>query len=215
MGYHAKPVSREMVERAMKFTKSNKSAARFLNCGYTHYKRYAKMYIDEVTGKSLFELHKNQCGKGIPKFLSGNFKKTEFNIIDVIEGRISSTHFHPDKIKHRMIEGGYLKEECYRCGFNERRVIDYKIPLILRFKDNIPTHYGLDNVEFCCYNCYFLYFGNVFTGKEMEQIETHTPLNKTTDVVDFQLDEYHMEMLKKLGLGDKDKGDELDLISRP
>ena len=117
MGYHRKPVTKEMVERAMRAPKSNKAAARYLSVSYIHYKKWAKTYFDNSNGdeRDLFEQHKNQSGKGIPKFLTNN-KKNDFNVIDIIEGRISSTHFNPDKIKYRMIEQGFLSEKCNRCG---------------------------------------------------------------------------------------------------
>ena len=35
----AKPISKEMVLRAMRNTKSNRAASRFLNCSYVHYKK--------------------------------------------------------------------------------------------------------------------------------------------------------------------------------
>ena len=41
-----------MVLRAMKHTKSNMAAARFLGCSYPHYKQYAKLYKNEE-GKTL------------------------------------------------------------------------------------------------------------------------------------------------------------------
>ena len=36
-----------MILRAMKHTKSNMSAARYLGCSYPHYKEYAKLYKNE------------------------------------------------------------------------------------------------------------------------------------------------------------------------
>ena len=60
----AKPISKEMVLRAMRNTKSNRAASRFLNCSYVHYKKWAKLYNDEKTGKTLFEIHLNPSGKG-------------------------------------------------------------------------------------------------------------------------------------------------------
>ena len=53
----AKPLSKEMVLRAMRNTKSNRAASRFLNCSYVHYKKWSKLYTDEKTGKTLFEIH--------------------------------------------------------------------------------------------------------------------------------------------------------------
>ena len=44
----------------------------------------------------------------------------------------------PIEIKNRLIHESLVKEECHCCEFNERRVIDYKVPLILNFKDLVP-----------------------------------------------------------------------------
>ena len=195
----AKPLTKEQIQLAMRHTKSNKSAARYLNCSYIHYKTWAKRYHEFEGGRSLFEVHKNQAGKGIPKFLAGNAKKKNaWDIKDVIEGRISPKHFGLEKIKTRMIEEGYLKEECSMCGFQERRVNDYKIPLILNFKDNNSNHYNMGNVRFLCYNCYFLNIGNIFNPKDFQQMESHAPTNGTSDAIDFQLDEFQLEQLNHL-----------------
>ncbi len=55
------------IRYAMENTKSNAAAARFLKISFTSYKKYARMYTDRDTGKTLYELHKNQFGVGIPK----------------------------------------------------------------------------------------------------------------------------------------------------
>ena len=121
----AKHVSKEQIINAMDKIKSVRGAARYLNCSYQHLKKWMKFYKDEATGKTLFELHKNQSGKGVPKFLShAPFGRKEPAILDIINGVVDPSNFNPQKIKYRMIEGGYLKEECYKCGFNERRVLD-------------------------------------------------------------------------------------------
>jgi len=212
----AKPITKEQIQLAMRHTKSNKSAARYLNCSYIHYKTWAKRYHEFEGGRSLFEVHKNQAGKGIPKFLAGNAKKKNaWDIKDVIEGRISPKHFGLEKIKTRMIEEGYLKEECSMCGFQERRVNDYKIPLILNFKDNNSNHYNMGNGRFLCYNCYFLNIGNIFNPKDFQQMESHAPTNGTSDAIDFQLDEFQLEQLEKLGLFQPPKPDDgTEFISR-
>ena len=70
-GRPAKIITKEQLLHAQKMTKSNMSAARFLGISYEHYKRYAKSYIDEETGKTLFDKHLNPMGKGIRKHLGG------------------------------------------------------------------------------------------------------------------------------------------------
>lgn len=212
----AKHLTKEQILLAMRHTKSNKAAARYLNCSYIHYKGWAKQYHEFEGGRSLFETHKNQAGKGIPKFLNKTPAKSKWDIKDIIEGRVSIKHFSPEKIKKRMIEEGYLKEECALCEFHERRVTDYKIPLILNFKDNDPNHYNLGNIRFLCYNCYFLNIGNVFNQKDIQQLETHNPTYGASEAIDFQLDEYQIEQLTKLGLYEppKPEDDGSEFVSR-
>lgn len=209
----AKPISKEMCLAAMNKTKSVKAAARYLNCSYHHLKRYMKLYKDEETGLTLFDKHKNPHGKGIPKFLSSKGKEPA--LLDIIEGRIDPSSFSPDKIKYRLITEGHLEEECGKCKFNERRVTDYKVPLILNFKDKNKKNYNKENIHFLCYNCYFLHVDNVFTEKDIQQLEDHVPLNKTTEAINFELDDYHIQRLKELGLdGDKkDEDDPYNLVS--
>ena len=202
----ANVISKEMCLAAMNKTQSVKAAARYLNCSYQHLKRYMKLYQDVETGMTLFDKHKNQSGKGIPKFLSSKGKEPA--LLDIIEGRIDASSFSPEKIKYRLITEGYLEEECDKCCFQERRVTDYKVPIILNFKDKNKKNYNKENIHFLCYNCYFLYIGNVFTAKDIEQLEDHVPLNNTTEAINFELDDYHMQRLKELGLDGNKKDDD-------
>ena len=57
-------------------------------------------------------------------------------------------------------------------GFHEHRVLDYKMPLTLNFKDNNKQHYRLENLEMLCYNCYFLQIGDIFSDKPYRDWET-------------------------------------------
>jgi hypothetical protein len=208
-----KPLTKEQILAAMSQTKSNRAASRWLHVSYQHYKKWAKSYTDQETGKTLFEKHLNQEGKGIAKFLNNSRKIPA--LMELLEGQVPMTNFNPDKVKKRLFEEGYLQEECSMCGFNERRLLDYKIPLLLHFKDNNKKNWRLENLEVLCYNHYFLTIGDIFSVKDEEQIETSRPLSKTTDAIDFELDDYQIQRLRELGLYDPPKGDDdLDLISR-
>ena len=123
----AKPLSKQQILGAVNKTKSNRAASRYLGVSYIHYKKWAKNYDATEEGyPNLFEQHKNQSGKGIPKFLNGG-KKTPA-IVDIIEGRIDPSHFDAAKIKDKLIAEGYLDECCNNCKFNERRVLIIKSP---------------------------------------------------------------------------------------
>ena len=201
----AKPLSKEQISAAQAKTKSNMAAARYLHVSYQHYKRYAKLY-------KLFEGHKNQSGKGIPKFLRGPKKMP--HMLEIIEGRIAASSFDPNKLKYALIEQGYLLEECAVCAFKERRVLDYKMPLLLHFQDNNSNNYSLDNVQLLCYNHYFLNVGDVFNEKDVKQIESKQEHFGTSEKVEWEVDQYHLDRLKELGLDGVDEDDPNQYISR-
>tara|TARA_B100000424_G_C22773784_1_gene416529 strand:+ start:65 stop:685 length:621 start_codon:yes stop_codon:yes gene_type:complete len=203
----AKPLTKEQIVAATNKTLSNRAAARYLNVSYQHFKKWAKLYQNDK-GETLFDAHKNQSGKGIPKFLKGQGKEPA--LLDIIEGRIDASSFSPEKIKYRLITEGHLLEECSNCGFKERRVVDYKIPLILHFKDKNKQNYRKENTELLCYNCYFLTIGDIFNDKQIKGLEDHKPINNSE--VNWELDDYQKQRLEELGLGDEPEDDYISRI---
>jgi hypothetical protein len=202
--------TRDQIINAMDKTSSIKAAARYLNCSYQHLKPFMKRYTHPETGETLFDMHKNQSGKGIPKFTThkNKWKSKDFHILDIVEGRVNAEHYNPEKLKNRMIEANLMEEKCHNCGYQERRVTDYKMPLILHFKDGDTRHYNLGNVQLLCYNCYFIYYGQVFTEREIEKLEGHGAVSVKTQEEKLHLNDYQIEMLEKLGLQDKDDSDD-------
>lgn len=196
MARPSKILSKEDILRAIKRTHSNRAAARYLHVSYNHYKKYAKMYKDEETGEPLLEVHKNQAGVGIPKFLTNGGKEPP--LMDLIEGRVPVEHFDAQKIKQRLIFEALIEEKCNKCQFDERRIIDNKVPLILNHKDGNRKNYHLDNLEFLCYNCSFLYAASPISDKQVESMEDY--VDKNGEEFTWELDEHHIEHLKSLGL---------------
>ena len=197
-----KILTKEDILRAMKMTRSNLAAARYLHVSYNHYKKYARMYKNDV-GVVLLEAHKNQSGTGIPKFaLKGSSK---IPLMDLLEGRVPIEHFKAKEIKERLIFEGMIEEKCAKCGFSERRIKDTKVPVILNFIDGNKKNWHLDNLEFLCYNCSFLYAASPIEEKQAEAMEDY--VKTRDDEPDWELDEAHIEHLKSLGLYD-DKEDE-------
>ena len=191
-----KELFKDDILRAIRHTKSNRAAARYLGCSYQHYKPYAKLFNDDETGQNLFDLHKNQCGKGIPKFLPN--RRKEPNVKLIFEDGVGYESFTTTKIKTRGITEGFLRDECYTCGFSERRVTDYKTPTLLHFKDGSKSNYVLDNLEILCYNCYFLYVADPLTNDQIRHIETNqTVLAKPFE---WELDDEALSNMKALGL---------------
>jgi len=206
-----KILTKEDILRAMKMTRSNLAAARYLHVSYNHYKKYAKMYKND-DGVVLLEAHKNQSGTGIPKFaLKGSSK---IPLMDLLEGRVPIEHFKAKEIKDRLIFEGMIEEKCAKCGFSERRIKDTKVPVILNFIDGNKKNWHLDNLEFLCYNCSFLYAASPIEEKQAEAMEDY--VKTRADEPDWELDESHIEHLKSLGLYDneEDKNDGSEYISR-
>ena len=196
-----KVFTRSQIETAMRYTKSVRAAAKYLGCSYQHLKPYMKnLRVDESDPNSptLFQAHKNQNGKGIPKFLPN--RRKEPNVKRIFTEGTGWESFSPDKIRIRGVAEGYLKDECYTCGFSERRITDYKIPLLLNFKDNNKCNYLKDNLEQLCYNCYFLYVGEVLTPNQIRSIEDNQSVKEKPHTWD--LDDEHLENMRALGLLD-------------
>jgi hypothetical protein len=199
-GRPRKDLTRQDIERAIKMTKSNKAAARYLHVSFPHYKRWAKLYKNE-DGVTLYDSHLNQAGVGIPKFITSKGKEPA--IEGIINGTVPVEHFKPEKIKQKLIAEGYLKEECHRCGYREARVFDNKVPLILNFKDKNRHNYNLDNIDMLCYNCSFLYAASPISDEQVAQMESYIERSGTEEH-DWELDEAHIEHLRDLGLWEED-----------
>jgi hypothetical protein len=211
----SKIYSKEDLLRAMKVTKSIRAAARYLNCSYQHIKPYFKSYrVDDNDPNSptLFEIHKNQLGKGIPKFLKHHGKDPDLE--KILKGELYTESFSIDKFKRRLIQEAILAEECSCCGFKEQRVSDYRVPLLLNFKDYNKRNWKRENLEFLCYNCYFLTIGDIFTAKQIQGIEDYKDIPKIQEVK-WEMDDNTYEHFKSLGLigSDEIENEEDDIIS--
>jgi hypothetical protein len=191
--------------RSMRYTKSIKAASRYLGCSYQHVKPYFKMFrLDDADPNSptLFEVHKNQQGVGIPKFLPN--RRREPNVKRIFKEGIGYESFTAVKIKSRGIAEGYLKDECYKCGCNERRITDYKTPTLLNFIDGNKINYLVENLEILCYNCYFLYVADPLTLDDLRHIESNQTVKANPfawEVEEIRTDDQeYIDNMKALGL---------------
>lgn len=142
------PILRSEIEEAQRNTNSNHAAARYLNVGYKRYRKYAKLY-------GIFDQHLNVTGVGIDKGWSK--KPTSVPLREVLEGK--HPKYNIARLKNRLIARKKLDNKCALCGFNEQRITDHQVPLMLRFKDGDKKNFSLSNLELYCYNCMFLTTG--------------------------------------------------------
>jgi hypothetical protein len=214
IGRPEKRLSEGVIRNAMKHTQSNHQAARYLRMSYETYRKYAKLYVDQESGKTLFDLHKNASGKGINRVKWNH----DFSIdkLDEILTKSEYKAFSIDKVKQRLLYEGRLRSECYRCGHHEKRAVDYKQPIMLNFKNGNKHDWRFDNLEMICYNCFFLFIGNLYTEKQIRNLEDVTSPELKKAEVDLGIDEHYLEHFRELGLlgenEDYEEGDEF--ISR-
>lgn len=185
-------LDRKDIERAIKNTKSNRGAARYLGVSFKTYKKIASEYKTE-DGSNLYQIHNNACGKGIPKYSN---KKTRGRLlIDLLEGKVSTTFVSIKEIKARLIVEGYLIEECCRCKYKEKRNLDQKVPLLLYYVDGNKRNLMLENLQLLCYNCYFITIGDVFEEKQVRAMEDYQIIQSKP--IDFDLPKIYEEEVKQ------------------
>jgi hypothetical protein len=146
------------VRYAISCTNSNADAANFLHISNHTWKKYAQMYFDSETGKTLYDIHKNKgskAGKKPPNVSTASME-------DIFAGK--HPKYNTNKLHFRLINEGHLEEKCSMCGFCERRMSDYKVPLILTWKNGNKKDHSKSNLELVCYNCYALYYGELKQG---------------------------------------------------
>lgn len=196
-GRPKKILTKEQILLAISRTRSNMAAARSLHVSFPHYKKYAKLYKDDATGSTLFDLHSNQSGSGIPKIFTEHISKKRFK--QILNGEAPIYSWNPETLKKYIIHFGVLEEKCGKCGFCERRVLDLKPPLLLNFKDGNKHNWHLKNLEFLCYNCYFLYVNNVLSKKQIISLEDYNT-GKQVEEFTWEIDEQTLEYFQELGL---------------
>jgi len=197
-------LSKEQILAAQAVTQSNRQAARRLHLHFDTYRREASKYETfPGSGITLFEAHK-ATPAGIPRYKSRVVK--EVPIEEIIEGRADGSLWPIEDIRDKLIHGQYLVECCSSCGFKERRLPDYKIPLLLTFLDGKQTNYLLDNLTFLCYNCFYIQVGDIYNSKDQAHIEGHIPLDGVSEVV-YEVDEYMKKRFEELGIADEQDDD--------
>ncbi len=78
-----------------------------------------------------------------------------------------------------------------------------KVPLLLNFKNGKRSDWRIENLQWLCYNCYFLFVDDPFTSKMLQRIESNNI--EVTEVKDdvqefYQLEDFYYDHLKRLGL---------------
>ena len=181
-GTNRRPLLKRDIEEAQRNSQSAMGAARWIGTSYSTYKKYAKMY-------EIHERHLNQGGKGISK---PHVQGKRFPLSDILDGKHPT--YNVKQLQKRLINGGYIDEQCTQCGFDERRFVDYKTPLMLIFKDGNSCHHSLDNMYLLCFNCAFLTVGNLnslnpYKIAQLSKLKEETALKGSDEVIGVNAEE--------------------------
>lgn len=169
--YRGIAIREEDILEAMTKTSCNLQAANYLGISYPTYRKYAKIFIDPLTGKTLWELHLNQGGEGVKKPGLKQFR--DMNLDEILRPNQINTEKRVRSLRLKLMQDGRLGHECHKCGYNKRRELDNELPLMLNFKDGDKTNWVLDNLELVCYNCFFHAGIDSFSKMVMRNIEGH------------------------------------------
>ena len=148
-------LTKKMIEDAQSQTKSAAEASRWLRISYPTYKKWAQYY-------KIFEQHKNQKGIGVKKGWASyripleKFFSGEKNL---------PSNYSLKTLKKRLIEEGYIQEECNNCNYNEQNLLTDKVCLNLDFIDGNKENMKLDNLRLLCPNCYLSFNGSFSKSK--------------------------------------------------
>ena len=143
-GRGTRPLLESEIKEAQQHCNTATDCAKYLNVGYNCYKKWAKTYGIFIT---------NPWGKGDKKKY-WDPSKGKYPLNQILEGKFP--HYPVFRLKDLIIRSGMKEAKCEKCGFNDHRLTDNKMPLLISFVDGNEKNHLLYNIEILCYNCMFL-----------------------------------------------------------
>ena len=141
------------IRYAMENSRSCAEAARWLKISYEAFRKYSKLYKDEWPEWEEFADIKKGTG---PKM------RGKHGLLDILEGKHRDVNHH--NLKGRLLRNSIFEEKCDTCNFEDRRITDYTVPLLLDWIDGDKTNHKRENLRMLCYNCYYMEVGNPCGG---------------------------------------------------
>lgn len=130
---------------------SNAAAAIYLRINKQTWKKYASLFFEPTTGLTYFQYLQQRKKPKIKPPRKTGYSPTSIPLQDILEG------LHPtyDKVRlqSRLIKEGWFVEQCANCGFSERHLLTYNVPLILECLDGNERNFKRENLRMICYNC--------------------------------------------------------------
>lgn len=136
------PLLESEIREAQEKTITAADAARYLRVHYLTYRKYATLY-----GLWKTNIYYKRNGRVV------DAEKGKYPISKILNGEFPDYPVY--RLKDKLINGGIRKPECEQCGYNERRITDQKMPLLVNFEDGNPRNHRSENIKILCYNCTF------------------------------------------------------------
>lgn len=156
-------ITENEVRYAMQNSNSNAGAAAFLHISVITWKKYAEAYIDEETGKTLYDLHRGKPNKAPEELrIAGIKNRAMMKFLNALSGK--RIRYSLRRLQERLVKYGIVKNECSQCHYDEVR-LDGALPLVLTFNDDDPNNMEIGNVRLLCYNCHFINGGTLDARK--------------------------------------------------
>ena len=83
-----------------------------------------------------------------------------YPIDQILEGKFPN--YPTWKLRNRIFALNILPERCNSCGYDERRITDDTVPLLLDHIDGDECNHCIENLQMLCLNCYYQQVGNPF-----------------------------------------------------
>lgn len=152
-------IDERQLKATIEKTRSFYEAARYLNVSYNTFKKYAKLYDVWIIGG------KNPGGKGIPKMRQGVRRELK----DILNGDYNGKKLNPTRLKTWLINEITFPEKCSICGYDNKRITDGTVALLIAYADGDRTNYKKENLSLVCYNCAYETCGNLM-GRRKEYL---------------------------------------------
>jgi len=141
------PPTESEIKEALEKSSSALKAAKRLGISYPTFKKYARLYgVHKTPG---WPIKKGEVRRKGPI----NPYKGKYPLNEILENKHPGFPAH--RLKDKLIRAGLKDAKCEQCGYDERRITDGKIPLLVNFDDGNESNYNIENLKLLCYNCTF------------------------------------------------------------
>jgi 5-methylcytosine-specific restriction endonuclease McrA len=146
-------LSLEEILAVQKLARNEVECADLLGVHYTTYKHYASLY--GVFGRCKRSKEKDGKNRTLRPYKRNPFRTAQ-PIDLILQNRYKN--IPKNTVKQKLILSGIKKNECEICNYKDVRTSDNKSPIILHFLDKNENNYSIENLQFACFNCSFIYF---------------------------------------------------------